>query len=188
MDDYKKSNLIPNSTQVPNVILDFVIPQIPEAEARCLLYICRRTFGFHRESDRISFSQFIDGIKSRKGEILDYGAGLSRQSVSEGLKNLIKAEAILVKKTTKGNYYKINIDMDVDKVVKLVDQSRKLTKSGLNTRPKPVYLVDTQKKGNKEKPSIRQISDLPGDNSGTENGELQKMRKDLCKKLTLPKS
>ena len=180
MDD-RKHNLIPNSTQIPNVILDLILPRIPEAEARCLLYICRRTFGFHRISDRISFSQFIDGIKSRNGEILDYGAGLSRQSVSEGLKNLIKAEAILVKKTSKGNCYKINLNMGVDKVVKLVDQSRKLTKSGLATRPKPVYPIDTQKKGNKEKQSIRQILDSPVD----KYGEIQKLKSDLCSKLTL---
>jgi hypothetical protein len=187
MDDYKH-NLIPNSTQLPNIILDKIIPLIPESEARCLIYICRRTFGFHKESDRISFSQFIEGIKDRRGVVLDYGTGLSRQSVASGLKNLVKSEAVIVSKNKTGNWYKINLQMDVDKVVYLIDQSRKLTKSGLNTRPKSVYKLDTQNLGNKEKPSIRQIKDLPGDNSGTENGELQKMRKDLCKKLTLPKS
>ena len=167
MDEPKLHNLIPNSTQVPNVILDFVVCRIPEAEARCLLYICRRTFGFHKESDRISFSQFIDGIKTKDGKILDHGAGLARASVAKGLKNLSLAGAIEIKETTKGNYYQINLQMDIEKVVQL---------------------VNTQNSGNKEKESIRQISDLPGDNSGIENGELQKMRKDLCKKLTLPKS
>ena len=91
-------------------------------------------------------------------------------------------------KNNAGNYYKINLDMDVDKVVNLIDQSRNLTKISLKNRPKSVYKLDTQNLGNKEKQSIRQINDLPGDNSGKENGELQKMKADLCKKLTLPKS
>lgn len=155
MDEHKPTPLIPNSTQLPNIILDKVIPLIPEAEARCLIYICRRTFGFHKETDRISFSQFMEGIKDRRGVVLDYGTGLSRQSVAAGLKNLVKAEAIVVSKSRNGNVYKINLHMDVDKVVNLVDQSRRLTKIGLKNRPKSVYQVDTQNLGKKEKPSIR---------------------------------
>jgi len=150
-----KINLIPNSTQLPNILLDKVVPLIPEAEARCLIYICRRTFGFHKESDRISFSQFIQGIKDRRGNVLDYGTGLSRQSVAQGLRSLVAAELIFVTKNSRGNFYRINLTIDVDKVVKLIDQSRKLTKSVLANRPKQVYLLDTQNLGKKEKSSIR---------------------------------
>ncbi len=187
MDEPKKSNLIPNSTQIPNVILDLIIPRISEVEGRCLLYICRRTFGFHKGSDRISFSQFMEGIKDRRGVILDYGAGIARASVAKGLKSLLQADAIKISQTSKGNYYEINLNMDVDKVVQLVNQFSGYTKSGSRREPKSVQGLNTQKIGNKEKQSIRQIKDLPGDNSGTENGELQKMKADLCKKLTLPK-
>ncbi len=151
----QKTPFIPNSTQLPNIILDKVFPLIPEAEARCLIYICRRTFGFHKGTDRISFSQFMDGIKDRRGTVLDYGTGLSRQAVSVALKNLAKAEAIKVIKSRKGNVYEINLLMDVDKVVNLVDQSRELTRSSLRNRPKAVYQVDTQNLGKKEKSSIR---------------------------------
>lgn len=181
METHKKLNLIPNSTQIPNVILDFVISKIPEAEARCLLYICRRTFGFHKESDRISFSQFIHGIKDRRGEVLDHGAGLARASVAKGLRNLADAEAIQIKGTTKGNYYRINLHMDVDKVVHLVNQYSGHTKSGSGSRPKSVHPLNTQEIGNKEKQSIKRILDSPGDNCG----EIQKLKSDLCKKLTL---
>lgn len=156
MDEPKLHNLIPNSTQVPNVILDFVVCRIPEAEARCLLYICRRTFGFHKESDRISFSQFINGIKTKDGKILDHGAGLARASVAKGLKNLSLAGAIEIKETTKGNYYQINLQMDIEKVVQLVNQYSGHTKSSSATRPKVVQLVNTQNSGNKEKESYTQ--------------------------------
>jgi hypothetical protein len=155
MEENKTLNLIPNSTQLPNLILDLVVPLIPESEARCLIYICRRTFGFHKGSDRISFSQFTDGIKDRRGNVLDYGTGLSKQAVAVGLKNLAQAEAIRVMKSKKGNVYEVNLHMDVDKVVNLIDQSRKLTKIGLKNRQRLSYKVDTQNLGNKEKQSIR---------------------------------
>lgn len=140
--------LIPNSTQIPNLILDLLLPKLPEAESKCMLYIARRTYGFHVEEDRISFSQFIKGIKTSRGKILDYGTGLARASVNEGLKNLIKAEAIFVRKDTKGNYYRINLDMAVDKVVQKVNQFRKQTRIGSESRPKQVHLLNLQKKGN----------------------------------------
>jgi len=167
-----KEKLIPNSTQVPNVILDLLIPRLPEAEARCMLYICRRTYGFHKREDRISFSQFIKGIKDKNGKQLDYGAGLARSSLSEALKNLKQAEAVFVRKDNKGNYYEINLDMNIDKVVRKVNQLRKKlrnkpkqeklfkvvrkpnqfgsrTKIGRASEPKSVHFPNPQKKGNK---------------------------------------
>lgn len=155
MDEQHKHTFIPNSTQLPNILLDKVIPLIPEAEARCLLYICRRTFGFQKESDRISFSQFIGGIKDRRGVVLDYGAGLARASVAKGLKHLLEAGAITIRQNTKGNYYQINLHMDVEKVVQVVNQFSSHTKSGSGSRPKSVQLLNTQNQGKKEKPSIR---------------------------------
>ena len=141
--------LIPNSTQIPNIVLDLLVPKLPPAEARCILYISRRTFGFHRSKDRISLSQFISGITSRDGKRLDYGTGLSRPSVVEALKNLFKAGAIFIEKDNKGNYYEINLDMNVEEVVKKVNQLRKLTNISKESKPKQVKLFNLQKKGNK---------------------------------------
>ncbi len=166
---------------MPNLILDLVIPLIPEAEARCLLYICRRTFGFHKEIDRISFSQFMGGIKDHKGVVLDYGAGLARASVYKGLMHLADAGAVLVRKTGKGNYYQINLHMDVDKVVQLVNQFSSRTKSGSSSRPKSVQLVNTQNLGNKEKPSISKNLGPPVDN----RPEFLRLRAGLTDTLTL---
>lgn len=163
-------NLIPNSTQIPNIIIDFLLPEIPEGEARCLLYIARRTYGFHKTEDRISFSQFINGIKDRSGKILDSGCGLTRASVAEALKNLAAAGAILVRADSKGNFYKINLDMDVVAVVAKIKESRKVsssgskpvqevnqftsqTKVGSGSKPKVVQEVNTQKKGKQRKQS-----------------------------------
>lgn len=144
--------------------MDHLLPRISESEGKCILYICRRTFGFHKAEDRISFSQFIDGIRDRSGKVLDYGTGLVRGSVAEALKNLVKAQAIFVRESGKGNIYHINLHMDVDKVVQNLDQSRKQTKSGLKNRLKSVQTLDLQNLGNKEKPSIRGSNDPPVDN------------------------
>lgn len=171
MDEYKHNNLIPNSTQVPNVILDLMVPRIPEAEARCLLYICRRTFGFQKEADRISFSQFIDGITTKEGKILDYGAGLARASVAKGIKNLNLAGAISIRETTKGNYYQINLQMDTEKVVQLLNQYSGHTESGSRSRPKAVQQVNTQNQGNQ------------GKQSNTQSGTAFKKEKSIHSKL-----
>lgn len=150
----EEKKLIPNSTQTPNILNDLLFPRIPEGEMRCLNYISRRTFGFHKEEDRISFSQFVDGIKDKEGKVLDYGAGVSRPTAAISLKNLKEADAIIIRKDSKGNYYKINLEMDIEKVVKKVNQLRKLTKIGKESLPKQVKLLNLQKKGKKEKQSI----------------------------------
>lgn len=173
MDDHKY-NLIPNSSQIPNVILDLVLPRISEAEARCLLYICRRTFGFHKDEDNISFSQFENGIKTSQGRRLDFGTGLSRPSVNAALQNLIKVGVIFVQQRSKGNRYKLNLNMDVDKVVNEINQLRELTRSGKFSSPKLVKRVNTQNLEKKEKPSLER----PVHNFG-------EMTRELASKMTI---
>lgn len=82
----------------------------------------------------------MKGIKTRDGKILDFGAGLSRSVVSESLSNLTKAGAILVQKDFLGNRYEINLSMVADEVVRKVNQYRKHTRIGRETRPKAVRL------------------------------------------------
>jgi hypothetical protein len=57
--------LLPNSTQIPNVLLDLIMPFLRPSERAVLLYICRRTYGFRRDVDAISLDQF--GVTSRNG-------------------------------------------------------------------------------------------------------------------------
>ena len=68
--------------------------------------------------------------------------------------------------------------MDVDKVVKEINQLRNLTKTSKKSLPKVVKRFNTQKKEKKEKPSFRKINDFSGDNFN------QKV-KDLAKKMTI---
>lgn len=151
--------LKPNSTQVPNIILDKLMYRLPDAELRVIIYICRRTYGFQRESDQISYSQFIDGIVKRDGTRLDGGCGLARASVSKALTNLQTLGLIIKEESSKGNYYKVNLEVDFRKVVQLLDQSTSYTESSSATIPKVVQLVNTQKKVSKESQNLSSEED-----------------------------
>ena len=65
----------PTYTQVPDELFDELFPRLGEAELKALLYIVRRTFGFKREADSISFNQFLQGHRSQDGRVLDHGCG-----------------------------------------------------------------------------------------------------------------
>ena len=77
----------PNFTQVPNFILDFMMADTSCSEFKVLMYVCRRTYGFHKKSDKIAISQIIDGITDRDGKVLDKGTGLGRRTVINAIKN-----------------------------------------------------------------------------------------------------
>jgi phage replication O-like protein O len=53
----------PAFTQLPNAVVDVLLPHLTDPELRVLLYIVRRTFGFQRDSDNISLRQMTDGLK-----------------------------------------------------------------------------------------------------------------------------
>jgi hypothetical protein len=90
----------PNTTPVPDVVFDRLLGRLKEAELKALLYIIRRTFGFKRGSDSISFNQFLRGITTRDGRVLDEGCGVKdRTTLSNALKSLEKKGIVV---STKG--------------------------------------------------------------------------------------
>ena len=54
------SKIIPNSYQSPNWLVDDVMRYLSGNEVKCLDVICRKTFGWHKRSDRIAKSQLMD--------------------------------------------------------------------------------------------------------------------------------
>jgi phage replication O-like protein O len=72
--------------------------QLSGAELKVLLYIARRTYGFGKESDRISLSQIAEGIVKRDGTVLDRGTGISRSSVARAL-NTLEGMGIVLRET-----------------------------------------------------------------------------------------
>lgn len=111
--------LIPNSTQVPDVILDHWMAELSGAEFKVLLYIARRTYGFGKDRDTISLSQIAGGLKRRDGTVLDRGTGASRSSVARSLKAL-EERGLIVRTTNlaesgrefEENTYRINLDWE----------------------------------------------------------------------------
>jgi len=124
--------LIPNTTQVPNILLDAVIPKLPPGAVRVLLAIVRKTNGFQKSSDRISYSQ------------LQSLTGLSRQGVSSGTKVLGALLKIKPGKKGKGaNEYSLNLDVTTGQLVNKVDQPNNLTSQ--SCEQKVVKKVDSPK-------------------------------------------
>ena len=92
--------LLPNTTQVPNVILDRWLAFLSGSATKVVLYVARRTYGFGRTTDRISINQMVDGITKRDGSRLDYGTGLGRSTVISTVNKLVR-EGILIKHPSK---------------------------------------------------------------------------------------
>lgn len=148
------SKLKPNFTPTPNIFFDFYLPDLPEAELRCLLYIMRRTFGFQKGSDKISLSQFENGIKDKNGKVLDRGVGLTRKSIIKGLAGL--EELKLIKSDKKGavNRYTMSLSdttvatvTDENGVLGLPPVSSSVYSDSVTDTPEVVEQVYTQKKG-----------------------------------------
>ena len=82
----------PNFTMVPDDFFNHVAPRLSGGEVKASLYIIRHTFGFKKESDNISLSQMLNGIVRKDGSRLDHGAGLSKTTLLESLKQLEKKD------------------------------------------------------------------------------------------------
>jgi hypothetical protein len=79
----------PNTTPVPDVLFDRLLAKLGEAELKALLYIIRRTFGFKKDRDPVSFSQFLRSITTKDGEVQDEGCGIrDRTTLSKALQAL----------------------------------------------------------------------------------------------------
>jgi hypothetical protein len=105
----------PNFTQVPNVFFDEHLPTLNGTEAKVLMYVIRKTFGWGKESDTISREQFLSGIIKHDGTRLDSGAGVSQASLIRALETL-KERGLLICESQKDsngrdlpNLYKLNL-------------------------------------------------------------------------------
>lgn len=79
----------PNYSPIPDDYIDFAMAALKGAEFKVLMYIARRTFGFKRQSDRISLTQICAGITRKDGTVIERGTGLSRQGAVSAIRSLI---------------------------------------------------------------------------------------------------
>jgi hypothetical protein len=104
----KSRLLIPNTTQVPNVLLDKVMPLLPEAPLKVLLVIIRFTYGFQKHSERVGFGQLAER------------SGLGRREVIRAVK--ILGDLLNVKKGGPGrgaNEYSLNLAISEARIAAL---------------------------------------------------------------------
>lgn len=84
-----ESTFEPNTFMTPNEYVDRYLPYLTGEEVKVLLYATRRILGFQKRQDRISMSLFTTGMRSKEGEVLDMGTGLSNATVKKCLDNLV---------------------------------------------------------------------------------------------------
>jgi len=85
----------PTTTPVPDVVFDEFLSWLGEAELKALLYIIRRTFGFKKNQDPISFNQFLRGITTLDGRVLDRGCGVRSRTTLSGALKTLEAKGII---------------------------------------------------------------------------------------------
>lgn len=90
-----------------NYIIDLVMPKVSPNEWKCLCLIIRKTIGWHKEHDELSFSQIKKGTGIK-----------SNTTVADALKELEKAGYITVDRFVddqwKSNIYALNLDFELE--------------------------------------------------------------------------
>ena len=126
----------PNTTPIPDEVFDDLLADLSGAEVKVLLYVCRRTFGWKKESDNISLNQMLHGITRKDGTRLDRGVGLSKPTLLRTIKSLCEKDIIIAEqresreKGYEATNYQLHMNHAPDPLGQKVDQglSQNLTK------------------------------------------------------------
>ena len=148
------NKLNPNFTQIPNVFFDEIYSNLGYAELKVLLYLMRRTYGFHKKADKISLTQFEKGIEG-----LDNGTGLARKNIFQALDSLVKKELVVINKKGRINSYSMYLDSDLSLGTQST-QTRyaKLPELGTQSNPQKKEKESIQKK---EIQSLQFLKEIP---------------------------
>ncbi len=106
--------LMPNTTQYPNFILDWIMPLLTGEEFKVLSYVVRRTLGFRKQADEIAISQIANGLTKRGIGQVDLGTGLSGPTILKALGYLENDLHIIIAQKSPGQttYYRMNDGQD----------------------------------------------------------------------------
>lgn len=104
----------PEFTTVPNDLLDRFLAQLSGAELKVLLYIVRRTFGWHQDEASISLNQMERG-RTVGGKVVDQGTGLTRKTIYTAVRSLEARNCIIATHhtapdgTARGTAYRLRV-------------------------------------------------------------------------------
>lgn len=134
MDDYKRNGVpAPNTTQVPNELFDVLLPEITMvSELKVILTVIRQTFGYSKDEDVISITQFEEKT------------GLTRQGVINGI--AAAEDRGLIHRREVGNSYGYSL------IVNVIDQQ-----DSQQHRPKSQEDRHTTTTTDSERPSIARL-------------------------------
>lgn len=154
----------PNYTQVPNILLDEWLNILGHAELKVILFIVRKTIGYHKVRDKISILQIQENT------------GLTRSNVTSAVKSLINRK--LIKKVTSGkngassSYYEL--------VISELSNNSDQSCSNTGTSPKK-GLVENNLGSSGELETIQIILTSPVAGP-TKESVLKPIRKEKCKR------
>jgi len=138
---------VPNHTQIPNVIIDQHMSELSHAQFKVLMAICRKTIGWHKQSDYISISQIVEL------------AGVSNKTVVGAIKQLEKKGFIVTQKTNRSTTL-ITINYEVTSVVSTPTSVTITPPSVVSTPVTSVVSTHTKENINKEESSIPTLEDV----------------------------
>jgi len=138
---------VPNHTQIPNIIIDQHMAELSHAQFKVLMAICRKTIGWHKQSDYISISQIVEL------------AGVSNKTVVGAIKQLEKKGFIVTQKTKHATTL-ITINYEVTSVVSTPTSVTITPPSVVSTPVTSVVSTHTKETINKEESSIPSLEDV----------------------------
>jgi hypothetical protein len=89
---------LPNTTPVPDILFDELLSELTGNELKVLLYIIRRTYGFGKNADAISLSQFRRGITTKDEKVLDKGCGIEHNRTILVALRALEAKGYIISK------------------------------------------------------------------------------------------
>jgi len=88
-----------NYFKVPNEWINITAEITSLAEMKVVQYVLRHTWGFHEygQVKRISLDEFEHGRKTKDGTRMDKGVGMSRPSITDGIRRAVEHGFLIVK-------------------------------------------------------------------------------------------
>lgn len=109
-------------SKIPNWIFDDVMPRCDSSEWRVVCAVARQTFGWDKEADEISISQF------------EKLTGMSRATVVKAVKAALDHGFLVREKQGRSHVYRVSIGLE-SKPIDDADEFRNYTDNSLDSKP-----------------------------------------------------
>lgn len=148
---------LPQYTQIPNLIIDHIMAELSGNEFKVLMYIARRTLGFHKPTDCISLSQIVNGVTTKSGTVLNKGTGLSKATVVRCAESL-EVKGYLIRERqhsqSRGHLptsYTLRFKGESTQAGPDIPLSQNETSPLVSNLDKPLSQIETHKRNSKQK-------------------------------------